>query len=303
MKSASAFEFGVMLPHRWLYASPKNISEYARLAEDLGYDHVWVTDHVGVPPEHQERGHLFYEALITLSYAAAVTTRIRLGTCVLAASIRNPLLTAKQVSTIDRLSNGRMILGLGTGWIKAETDAFRVNYNRRLEFLLEFIEVLRLAWSRPGGTSHSGKYFNFENLILEPKPVQGRLPILVGGNRPRSVRIAAEVGDGWIPWAIQPRQISEGRPILKGKPIYFSGPAELRSGTRDYEGALGESHHILVAEEAEFSRELESYAEVGVKRFVLSFSDVRLFKDRSFEEIKSQTKDFASGVMKSFKKA
>jgi probable F420-dependent oxidoreductase len=294
-------EFGVMLPHRWKYADVDNISSYARLAEDLGYSHVWVTDHIGVPSNHQERGHIFYESLTTLSYVAATTTKVKLGTCVLVASARNPLVTAKQLSTIDRLSKGRMLLGIGTGWIKEELDAFDIDYEHRLGHLREFIDVLRAVWSKKDREiSFHGKYFNFENLIFDPKPFNDTIPILVGGNKPLSVAIAGEKGDGWIPWAIGQSQIAEGIKRMRGKPVYLSGPVQIRKRDARYVGAMGEEHSLLVGDEAELKRKIEEHLALGVTNFVMSFEDVRLFKEASVDEIIRDTRTFASGLMRSF---
>jgi probable F420-dependent oxidoreductase len=293
-------EFGVMLPHRWLYASKENITSYAKLAESLGFDHVWVTDHIGVPSNHQERGHIFYESLVTLSYVAAVTSRVRLGTCVLVASVRNPLVTAKQISTLDQLSDGRMILGIGTGWIREELGAFGIAYARRVDYLQEFLSVLKLAWSSGGPLSYNGKYFRFKDMILEPKPAKRAVPILMGGNTPASARMAAEQSDGWMPWAVDPARIGEGRSVLGKKPIFLSGPVQLGARDPHYKGALGEEHHFLSGTETEIVKKMEEYVAAGVTSFVLSFRDVRLFKDKSPDLIVTQTKTFCETIMKSF---
>jgi alkanesulfonate monooxygenase SsuD/methylene tetrahydromethanopterin reductase-like flavin-dependent oxidoreductase (luciferase family) len=117
---ALEMHFGVMFPHRWLYAAGNTIRDFAEEAEALGYTSLWVTDHIVVPSYRTERGHIFYEALTTLAYVSSITTRCRLGVAVLALPPRNPVLVAKQVATLDALSQGRVILGVGTGWIEEE---------------------------------------------------------------------------------------------------------------------------------------------------------------------------------------
>ena len=109
-------QFGVMLPHRWLYAAGNTIADFAREAEALGYTSLWVTDHIIVPSYRTERGHIFYEALTTLTYVSSIATRCRLGVAVLALPPRNAVL----VATLDALSQGRVLLGVGTGWIEEE---------------------------------------------------------------------------------------------------------------------------------------------------------------------------------------
>jgi len=294
--------FGVILPHRWLYASADSIVSYARLVEELGFKHVWVTDHVGVPPSHLERGHIFYEALTTLSFVGGVVKGLDLGTCVLQASIRNPILTAKQLATLDRLSKGRVILGLGTGWIREEVESFGVRYDERIAYLKEFVKVLRLLWTKRGVLSYSGRFFRFENLIFEPKPLK-KIPILIGGNRISSIRMASRIGDGWIPWAVPASLIETGRRLLGGKPIYLATPINLEPTERRYVGALGEEHLIIAGSERDVMNQLDNYLNAGVKEFVLSFRDIRLFKDPKMGKILEQTKRFAKEIMPSFLKA
>ena len=113
-------QFGVMLPHRWLYAAGNTIADFAREAEALGYTSLWVTDHIIVPSYRTERGHIFYEALTTLADVSSLAPRCRLGVAVLALPPRNAVLVAKQVATLDALSQGRVLLGVGTGWIAEE---------------------------------------------------------------------------------------------------------------------------------------------------------------------------------------
>ncbi len=287
------------MPHRWLYASAESIASYAKLAEELGFRHVWVTDHLGVPPHHLERGHIFYEALVTLSFVCRVTRDLLLGTCILQASIRNPILTAKQLATLDRLSGGRVILGLGTGWIREEVESFGVRYDERIACLKEFVEVLRLLWGKRGSLSHDGRFFKFENLIFEPKPLR-KIPILIGGNRKLSIRTASKIGDGWIPWAVPPSLIETGKKLLGEKPIYLATPINLERGERKYVGALGEEHQIIAGSEKEVINQLEEYLDAGVREFVLSFRDVRLFKDPDMDKIVEQTRRFAKEIMPSF---
>ena len=134
-------QFGVMLPHRWLYAGGNTIRDFAQEAEALGYTSLWVTDHIVVPSYRMERGHIFYEALTTLAYVSSITTRCSLGVAVLALPPRNPVLVAKQVATLDALSGGRVILGVGTGWIEEELRYLGASWSVRGRMLDEAIMV------------------------------------------------------------------------------------------------------------------------------------------------------------------
>ena len=146
-------QFGVCLPHRWKYASARLIADVAQEAESLRFDSVWVTDHVIVPVHHVERGHIFYEALMTLAFVSSITRTVAMGTTVLATPTRNPVVLAREVATLDALSGGRVILGVGTGWIREELEAVGVAWTERGRFLDEGIKVLRHLWSQEGPIS------------------------------------------------------------------------------------------------------------------------------------------------------
>src|SRR2546425_667373 len=124
-------QFGVMLPHRWLYAAGNTIADFAREAEALGYTSLWVTDHIIVPSYRTERGHIFYEALTTLAYVSSLATRCRLGVAVLALPPPNAVLVAKQVATPDAPSPGRVLLRGGTGWVEGEFRDLRATWRQQ----------------------------------------------------------------------------------------------------------------------------------------------------------------------------
>jgi probable F420-dependent oxidoreductase len=204
-------QFGVCLPHRWKYASAQLIADVAQEAESLRFDSVWVTDHVIVPVHHVERGHIFYEALMTLAFVSSITRTVALGTTVLATPTRNPVVLAREVATLDALSGGRVILGVGTGWIREELEAVGVAWTERGRFLDEGIKVLRHLWSQEGPISFSGRYTNFREMLFEPKPARrGGPPIWVGGMTDPSLRRVARTADGWLPWAVSNEELAEG---------------------------------------------------------------------------------------------
>jgi alkanesulfonate monooxygenase SsuD/methylene tetrahydromethanopterin reductase-like flavin-dependent oxidoreductase (luciferase family) len=125
-------KFGINLPHFATFPSKAAILAVAKRAEELGYDSIWVTDHIGVPEPHIARfGAVFYEPLAVLAYVAAHTSKIRLGTSVLILPYRNPLFVAKAIATIDQLSDGRVIFGAGTGWCPEEFEALAVPFKER----------------------------------------------------------------------------------------------------------------------------------------------------------------------------
>ena len=301
-------EFGCMLPHRWVYASQEIIAKAAEVAEDLGYASLWVTDHVIVPEDKPQRGHIFFDALITLAYVAALTERVKLGTSVLMPDVRNPIVVGKQVATLDALSKGRVLLGVGTGWVEEELEALGVKYEERGKRLNESVRLMRLLWTSEGPISFKGHFSSFENMRFYPKPAQGGgVPIWIGGNKPSSIRRAALSGDGWIPWAISPDEVSEGvqmiRKIAKNPrkiAIAHATPVSLGLYPKEYLGFFEEKHTILTGDSSAVTKALEAYREAGVEHFICSFRDVRVFKDPNSDLIFKQMEQFAREVAPSF---
>jgi probable F420-dependent oxidoreductase len=186
--------FGIALP-QYGPATANGLTRAARQAEDLGFDDVWVADHIAVPVGVPYPPSFLLEALATLSFAAAVTTRVGLGTSVLVLPLRRPVVIAKQLATVDVLSGGRLILGLGAGWLAEEFDACNVPYRKRGELTDEAMAVLRACWAS-APASFSGPTVSFTDLKVQPLP--GRhIPMWVGGVSERALRRAVEHGDGW----------------------------------------------------------------------------------------------------------
>lgn len=184
---------------------PAAAAELARAIERIGYDELDVFDHVVMehPTEQRAPGRYpaempILEALATLSYVAAVTERIGLGTEVLVLPQRQPVLVAKQVSTIDTLSGGRVRLGVGTGWQEGEYGALGMDFHARGKAMDEAIVLLRACWREPSISFH-GRHFNVEAMAMAPKPpTPGGPPIWIGGNAPAALKRAGTLGDGWL---------------------------------------------------------------------------------------------------------
>lgn len=191
-------KFGVQLPHFGPLASGEGTLALARRAEALGYDSVWVGDHIVYPPPLAERfGGEFYEAVTTLSFVAAQTSRIAVGTAVLVLPYRHPLVLAKQLATLDALSGGRLIVGVGAGWLEEEYRALGAPFAERGAATDEYLKAMRTLWTaeRP---RFAGKFVTFPEVLFAPRP-RATLRVWVGGNSPRALRRAAELGDGWLP--------------------------------------------------------------------------------------------------------
>ncbi len=184
---------------------PQAVARLAKAVEDIGYDQLDMFDHVLMGYPTATRVAPIYppqmpimEALMTLGYAAAVTQRIGLGTEVLVLPQRQPTLVAKQVSTLDTLSGGRVRLGVGVGWQESEYEALQENFRNRGARMDEAINMLRAYW-RDTQIDFDGTHYQLEAMAMEPKPPQGeRLPIWIGGTVPRALRRVGELGDGWL---------------------------------------------------------------------------------------------------------
>ena len=181
------------------------VRRFAREVERIGYDHIDVFDHVvmGYPVEGRPKGPYpatmpILEALIVIAQIAAVTSRITIGTEVLVLPQRHPTLVAKQVSTLDTLSGGRIRLGVGVGWQESEYEALGEDFHTRGARMDEAIGLLRAWWSDPQIDFH-GRFYTIKAMAMEPKPPQGgRLPIWIGGMSEAAWRRVGQLGDGWL---------------------------------------------------------------------------------------------------------
>src|SRR5258705_5162717 len=181
------------------------VARLARAIEQIGYDHIDMFDHVvmgfpieGRAPGPYPAGMPILEALMTLSYIAAVTSRVTLGTEVLVLPQRQPTLVAKQVSTLDTLSGGRVRLGVGVRLQESEYEALGEDFHTRGARMDEMIRLLRTYWS-DAQVDFQGRHYQITAIGMEPKPPQGsRLPIWIGGRSDRALRRVGELGDGWL---------------------------------------------------------------------------------------------------------
>ena len=190
--------FGLHLPQLGRSAGLDHLVRVARRAEDLGFDDVWVADHVAVPTSLPGMPSFFPEPVPLLSAAAAHTTRVGLGTSVLVPAYRNPMQFAKQWATLDWMSGGRTILGVGAGWLAEEFDACGVPMRRRGQRLDDYVGGWRAAWG--GAEEYASEHFSFAGVRVKPAPA-GPVPIWIGGSSPGALRRAAAC-EGWMgTWA------------------------------------------------------------------------------------------------------
>lgn len=200
---------GCHLPMFGPVATRANLLEFARRMEGLGFDSLWASDHVVVPYTIRSRypysdtgrfplppDATFLEPLTALTLVAGVTERVKLGTTVLVLPHRHPVLAAKTIATLDHLAPGRVILGVGVGWMREEIEILGGSYDRRGAWSDEAIRIMKACW-RDGRASHRGEFFSFDEIGVMPQPANKDIPIWVGGHTPRALRRVVELGDGW----------------------------------------------------------------------------------------------------------
>lgn len=195
------------------YADIGQAVELSVAADRLGYDSVWGNDHVSTQRyvrEEFDEPPRFYDPLGYLAYVAALTTRVKLGTAVLVLPFRHPVVVAKQIATLDQLSGGRVILGVGIGAYREEFEAmWQGRTLHRGDFARESIESLQRLFTERRA-AYAGEYIAFEDIESYPKPVQDPIPILSGGNAPGSKERAGRYCQGWIPACLTVEEMAEG---------------------------------------------------------------------------------------------
>lgn len=183
------------------HAGPEAIARLAPLAEELGYDSLWMGEHVVVPdprrpPSELEPDEPIHDPLVALAYAAGLTKTIRLATGIVILPQRNPVVLAKQLASLDSISGGRLIFGLGVGYVEPEMTAIGVPMERRGSRADEYLAAMRALWEqeRP---AFDGEFVRFAGINAYPRPVQDPLPVVIGGHTPAAHRRAARSGQGW----------------------------------------------------------------------------------------------------------
>jgi probable F420-dependent oxidoreductase len=294
------------------------LRELAVRAEALGFDSLWTGDHIAF---HNPT----LESLTLLSHLAAVTRRVRLGTGVYLLALRQATVAAKSVATLDRLSEGRFVFGVGVGGeFPKEFEACGVPHGERGARVDEAIDVCRLLWSRSPAT-FEGRFTRFTDLVLEPKPLQpGGPPIWIGGRSDRALRRAARAGDGWISYVVTPERYraslekieryaaEAGRPLAPGRPFETAHLAftvvdddweraretAARYLTRQYNQPFDElvAKYCVLGPPARCAETLARFVEAGVRTFVIGFV-------AGPERGPEQVERFAAGVLPHFRRA
>lgn len=278
-------------------AGVDEITAIAQVADELGYFYLGVCDHIAIPRVRaRTMGTTWYDTMTTLGFLAGVTRRIRLLTHVYVAPLRHPLVAAKAIATLDVLSRGRAILGVGAGHVEEEFALTGADFARRGDLLDDAIDVVRAAMAEEF-PAHDGTIVSVADLAVSPRPVQrGGPPIWVGGSSPAALRRAGLRGDGWIPQgtprAEMPEQLAairehrraagDDRPIDLGamsEPIYMGSPG----------WDIG--HFSIAGAAEEHAERLLQFAAMGVSHVQVKF------RSRSASELLDQMHAFAADVM------
>ena len=293
---------GVALPNYGPLAGPVALVRLAQLAEELGADGVWVSDHLVAPvdarsvypyggaaaPGPARLGIIeeFYEPLVTLAFLAGHTRRVRLGVSAYVMPYRNPVLTAKHVATLDALSGGRVVLAVGTGWLAEEFAALGVPFAARGRRCDDYLAVCRALWA--GGTaSHDGPCYRLPPVRTGPRPVQRpHPPIWIAGNSTAALARAARHGDGWHGIDLSPADVAAR--VARLRACCEAGgrdPASVRVTLRRRDTA------------AALRRDLDAYRAAGLEDLIVGLPRGHDVDDaaRALEEVLRATRDSVSG--------
>jgi probable F420-dependent oxidoreductase len=247
--------------------------DMASRADELGFDSVWVHDHVFNVGHVLDRigGRPYYEPLTFLSFVAARTRRVRLGTSVLVLPYHNPIRLAKAAATLDVLCGGRLVMGVGVGLIEKEMQAMGTPFVERGAYTDEAIAVMRALWSAEE-PRFAGKFYRFEGMKFSPRPLQTpSIPLVIGGVSRAAIRRAARLGDGWQPLGLSPEALGQGIATLRDEARACGRDgAQIPVSIAMTLAAARAGRHALGTAPSEIVKNARAYADVGVETLIIS---------------------------------
>lgn len=272
-------------------ARPKLLIPLTQKAEQVGFESIWLGEHVAFPSKIETKYPYaevepplpttpLYDSLVLFSHLAALTTKINLGTSIYILPLRHALNIARQLVTLDAVSGGRVLFGVGAGWLREEMVALGVDFATRGRRTEEILTVLRRLWSEPRIT-HDGEFYPFKEIGFEPKPVKGTIPILLGGETDLALKRAAKFGDGWIGVYSDPERAA-------------ALVAKLMQLRADTERAAEPLEITITCPELPSADQVKRYADAGVHR--LSLAHHLFATDRNIETTLSNVEQFAATV-------
>jgi probable F420-dependent oxidoreductase len=290
-------KFGFILPNYGDKISPAEVVELARVCEEEGFDSVWATDHVILPTELREPYGQLLEPLVTISFAASATTKMRVGTSIVVLPQRNPIIVAKQAAAIDAYSHGRLILGFGAGWAEKEFGFLGAEFKARGSVMDESIRLIRKLWSDEV-VNFDGRYFHVKDALFFPKPSRGNIPIWIGGNGRRSLDRAIRLGDGWHPVGLDLKGFADGvrriRESGKNLTVSVRMTTDMRKKREDTVSLTGERRSTFSGGATGVRKSLEDYARAG-----LEYPCVSILHP-SVREIIADVRSFGKEVIRSY---
>jgi probable F420-dependent oxidoreductase len=268
-------KFGVCVPNYGESSSTEALRNVALEAERAGCDSLWTTDHILMPKNSGTPYERIFDSITTLAYLAAVTSKVRLGISSLIIPMRNPVVIAKQLATVDNISHGRLMLAAGAGWNEKEFAHLGSNFHNRGKRLDASLRLIRALWR--GETSFKSRVLGleFSDAVFEPRPAQKHLTIWIGGTSKAAMKRAATLGDAWHP-NVQPldqfaKLVAEFRkssPEAKTKEVCVRMGINTKAERSEYKSPLGERRIMLSANQAQNKQILSRLEELGVSYVV-----------------------------------
>lgn len=267
-------DYGLALPNLGAGASREGLLAAVEVAERHGFTDVWTTDHLLIDRSNADDYGRLYEAITTLAWVAGQSREIRLGTSVIVVPMRNAVVLAKELATVDELSGGRLIAGFGVGWNRAEFANVGVDdrFEQRGAYLEETIELCRHLWSG-SGEPFRGRFHQFDDVVFEPLPAQGAsLPIWVGARDERALRRVGRLADAYHASATSPAAYAPRIPIIRAA-SEAAGRAMPRLSARARVELDGEkaSFYTMHGRPEDVAAEIRAYAALGVSHLALAF--------------------------------
>jgi len=266
-------DYGICLPNFTPGASPEGIDAAAEAAVRLGWSTAWTTDHVLVPHDAADEYGQTYDAIQTLAWIGGRHERLRLGTSVIVVPQRNAVVLAKELATLDSLSGGRVVAGVGVGWHRGEFGNLAMDhrFGVRGAYLDETIALWRHLWS---GSSEPfrGRFHTIEDFVFGPLPDQGAsLPIVVGGRAEAALRRAGTVGDGYHSSASSPGQYAERLPVIRAAAEAAGRPMPWLSARVRVEFEAASNGYAMRGSPGAIAAEVSRFADLGVTHLALWF--------------------------------
>ena len=293
-------KLGVCVPNYGEGCSVEALRTVAAEAEKRGYDSIWCTDHVLMPKNSGTPYEKIFESVTTLAYLAATTNRLRLGISSLITPMRNPVVVAKQLATIDNLSNGRLILATSAGWNETEFSHLGSNFHNRGKRLDESIQLIKDLWAGKTHFQSSVLLPKFKDAVFEPTPVQQTLSIWIGGSSQAAMKRAATLGDAWHPnvqtfdkFAKLVSEFRESFPGSKEMDICVRIGLNSKSDRSEYTSPLGEKRVMLSSNREENRNIMKRLESLGVSYAVIAPNpDGRVSVADQLSGMKMITEDF-----------